>query len=466
MSSLPASLDTYLRANADRFLTELIGLLRIPSVSTLPEYRPDMERALEFLAERMRAMGLEHVQRVLPAGHPQGAPLLYADWLHAPGAPTVLLYGHYDVQPPDPLPEWISPPFEPTVRNGNLYARGAADDKGQVYAQLMAVQAWMQGSGSLPVNVKFLIEGEEEVGGEAIETYVRHHQGELACDCVVVCDTAMYSSTLPSLDVGLRGMVYTEVEISGPSRDLHSGLYGGVAPNPFEGLARVIAGLKSPEGKILVPGFYDRVRPPSAEELTAWRRLPFDEQAYREQELGAPMLVGEAGFSVLERTWSRPTLDLHGMPGGFTGPGSKTVIPARAGAKISMRLVPDQRPGEIFEQFAAAVQALTPPAYRCSVKLLNAAVPVVIDPQNRYIRAAVAALERVFHVAPVFVRSGGSVPIVALFATELKAPIVMMGFGLPDDGLHSPNEKFSIANFHHGIRTLAEFFGELPHSQA
>lgn len=416
-----------------------------------------MERAHAFLAEQMRSMGMEHIQRLLPQEHPQGAPLLYADWLHAPGAPTLLFYGHYDVQPPDPLSEWLTAPFEPTVREGNLYARGASDDKGQVFAQVKAVQAWMQTSGRLPVNVKFLIEGEEEVGGECVELYVRQNHQTLACDCAVVSDTAFFAPGLPSLDVGLRGMVYAEVEVQGPSRDLHSGMYGGVAPNPFEALARIVVGLKSAEGKILIPGFYDRVQPPDAAELAAWKRLPFDENAYREQELGATALTGEPQYSVLERTWARPTLDVHGMPGGFTGPGSKTVIPARASAKISMRLVPDQRPAEIFELFQKAVQQATPRGFRTQVKALSLADPVIVGTDNRFIRAAMQALQATFGTEPVFIRTGGSIPIVALFQQELKVPTVMMGFGLPDDGLHGPNEKFAIANFQGGIRALAAF---------
>ncbi|HEY8057000.1 MAG TPA: dipeptidase [Terriglobales bacterium] len=461
MSTLPKALTSYLDKNADRSLAELKDFLRIPSISTLPAHKPDMARALDFLAKRLTAIGLEHVKAVAPKGLDHANPILYADWLHAPGQPTVLFYGHYDVQPPDPLGEWITPPFEPTVRDGNLYARGAADDKGQVYAQVQAMDAWMQSEHKLPVNVKFLIEGEEEVGGEAVDAYVRQNRKALACDCVVVSDTAMFAPGLPSLDVGLRGMVYTEVEVQGPGRDLHSGLYGGVAPNPFEALARMITGLKSPEGKILIPGFYDRVQPPSPEEMAAWKRLPFDEKEYQEKEVRASALVGEAGFSVQERTWSRPTFDVHGMPGGFTGPGSKTVIPARASAKMSMRLVPNQKPQEIFALFKAAVERLTPPGFHATVNLLNAADPVLVDPRNRFVRAGVTALQRTFGAEPVFIRSGGSVPIVALFDSELKVPTVMMGFGLPDDGLHSPNEKFALSCFQGGIRAVAEFLAIL-----
>ena len=455
MSSSFATTNALIETQSEAYLAELQALLRIPSISTLPEHRPDMERALAFLAERLKEIGLEHVQRIEAVAG--GIPLLYADWLHAPERPTVLFYGHYDVQPPDPLDEWITPPFEPTVRDGNVYARGSADDKGQVYAQIKAVHALMQAHGKLPVNVRFLIEGEEEVGGEAVDRYVREHAAALACDCVVVSDTAMFAPGLPSLDVGLRGMVYAEVEMRGAARDLHSGLYGGAAPNPLEALARVICGLKSPQGKILIPGFYDRVQAPGVAELAAWQRLPFDEQEYRNGEVGAAALTGEPGYSVFERTWARPTLEVHGIPGGFTGQGAKTVIPARASAKISMRLVPDQRPDEILELFQQAVRELTPAGCISKVKLWNTAMPVLVETGNRYVQTAKAALEEVFGAEPVFIRSGGSIPVVTLFASELKVPTVMMGFGLPDDGLHSPNEKFALSSFYGGIRAIAHF---------
>jgi len=455
MTSRLDALDAVIDSRRSAALDELFALLRLPSVSTLPEHRGDCERAVQLLMSKFTAMGLEHVQRLMVREH--GLPLVYADWLHAAGAPTVLFYGHYDVQPPDPLAEWISPPFTPTLRDGNIYARGAADDKGQVFAQIEAVQAWMQAEHALPVNVRFLIEGEEEVGGESVEAYIRAHHAELACDCVVVSDTAMYAPGLPSLDVGLRGMVYTEVEVQGAARDLHSGLYGGAAPNPLEALARIITGLKSGEGKILIPGFYDRVAPPAVKEKEAWRRLPFDEEAFRRDEVRSPALTGEAGFSVFERTWARPTLEVHGIPGGFTGAGAKTVIPARAAAKISMRLVPDQDPEEIAAQFTAAVQRLSPAGCTSQVRILSTAPAVLVSPDNRYVGAAVASLRRVFGAEPVFIRSGGSIPVVALCAAELEAPVVMMGFGLPDDGLHSPNEKFALSSFYGGIRALADF---------
>lgn len=457
------ALDAVIEARRAASLTELKQFLSIPSVSTLAEHRADCERAVEFLMAKLQAMGMEHVRRI-PV-QPQGHPLVYADWLHAPGAPTVLFYGHYDVQPPDPLEEWISPPFTPAERDGNLYARGAADDKGQVFAQIEAVQAWMQAEGRVPVNIRFLIEGEEEVGGESVDIYVRQHHAELACDCAVVSDTAMYAPGLPSLDVGLRGMVYTEVEVQGAARDLHSGLYGGVAPNPLEALARIITGLKSADGVVRIAGFYDDVVPPSEAEQAAWRRLPFDVEAFRRDEVRATALPGEAGYSVFERTWARPTLEVHGMPGGFTGAGSKTVIPARAAAKISMRLVPHQHPEEIAARFTAAVKTLTPAGCSSRVRLLSLAPPVLVEPNNRFVRAAVSSLHRVFGTEPVFIRSGGSIPVVALCASELGVPVVMMGFGLPDDGLHSPNEKFALSSFYGGIRAVGDFLLRLSDTQ-
>ncbi len=447
----------YLEAHQQHFLEELMDLLRIPSISTLPQHRPDIDRAAAFVAGKLTHAGLENVEIIATSGHP----LVYGDWLHASGAPTILCYGHYDVQPPEPLEEWITPPFEPTLRDGNLYARGAADDKGQFYTHVKAVETLMQATGRLPVNVRFLIEGEEEVGGEAIEKYVREHPERLRCDVALVSDTSMFAPTVPSIDTGLRGMVYTEIEVRGAGRDLHSGLYGGVAPNPFEALVRILNGLKSPEGPILVPDFYDDVEPPAAEEIASWQRLPFDEETYRRDEVRASALTGETGYSVFERTWARPTLDIHGMPGGFTGAGSKTVIPARASAKVSMRLVPRQNPQKIADRFRAAVEALTPRGYDVSVKIHSLADPILIEPSNPYLQAGVAALRDVFSADPVFVRSGGSIPIVALFAGVLQAPSVMMGFGLPDDGLHSPNEKFRVANFYDGIRTVITFFEKL-----
>lgn len=452
----------YIDQHQQRFLEELIELLRIPSISTLPEHRPDVLRAAEFVARSLRDAGLENVTVIPTAGHP----LVYGDWLHAAAAPTVLCYGHYDVQPAEPLEEWVTPPFEPTQRNGDLFARGAADDKGQFYTHVKAVETLLRTAGRLPVNLRFLIEGEEEVGGEAIERYVRENPEKLACDAALVSDTSMFAAGVPSIDTGLRGMVYTEIEVRGAGRDLHSGLYGGVAPNPFEALVRILSGLKSPDGRVLIPGFYDDVLAPAAAEQASWQRLPFDEEAYRRDEVRATALTGEAGFSVFERTWARPTLEIHGMPGGFTGAGSKTVIPARASAKVSMRLVSRQDPRKIASDFRRMVQALTPRGYEVAVKIHSLADPVLVEPSDRFLQAGVAALREVFRAEPVFVRSGGSIPIVALFAHVLNIPSVMMGFGLPDDGLHSPNEKFHIANYFDGIRAVVAFLTGLGHESS
>src|SRR5579863_1992048 len=346
----------YARENHPRFLDELKDLLRIPSISTLPEHAGDCRKTAEKLAAELRRIGMEHVRLIETSGHP----LVYADWLHAAGKPTVLCYGHYDVQPPDPLDEWHTPPFEPTERNGNLYARGAVDDKGQMYMHVKALESLLKAKGALPLNVRVLLEGEEEVGGEGIAAYVASKPADLKADFALVCDSELFAPGLPTLCVGLRGMIYTEIEVRGAKTDLHSGMYGGVAPNPFFALAHIIAKLKDENGHILIPGFFDDVATPSADELAAWRRLPFDEEEYRKNEVGSPKLIGEAGYSVLERTWARPTLDVHGMPGGFIGAGAKTVIPARAVAKVSMRLVPDQSPAETFAQYKAYVEKIVP----------------------------------------------------------------------------------------------------------
>ena len=453
MSTSPAV--DYARTNQQRFLTELKELLRIPSVSTLPEHKSDVRRAAEFIASQMRAIGLEHVEVISTSGHP----LVYGDWLHATGKPTVICYGHYDVQPPDPLDEWTTPPFEPTERNGNLYARGAVDDKGQMYMHLKALESLMKtGKGSLPLNVRLLIEGEEEVGGESIARFVREHPERLKADVALVSDTEMFANDLPTLCVGLRGMVYTELEAVGARIDLHSGMYGGAAPNPLEALARVISRLKDESGKILIPGFYDRVSKPTEEELKNWQKLPFDEEHYRKTEIGSKELTGETGYSVLQRTWARPTLEVHGMPGGFVGAGGKTVIPARAAAKISMRLVPDQDPNEIFKVYSDYVRKLTPRGITMNIKLFSLADPIVVRTDNHFVRGASDAMREVFGKETVFIRSGGSIPIVADFEKSLKIPSVMMGFGLPDDNLHAPNEKFHIPNFYRGIESIIRFF--------
>jgi acetylornithine deacetylase/succinyl-diaminopimelate desuccinylase-like protein len=454
---------SFAREHGARFVEELKALLRIPSVSTLPEHIGDVRRAAEFCATELRRIGMDNV-RLIETSEPGrlGHPLVYADHLYAEGKPTVLLYGHYDVQPAEPLDEWRSPPFEPTERDGNLYARGAVDDKGQMWMHVKALESLLLTSfGTLPVNVKVILEGEEEVGGEGIANYLRDHGDELKVDVALVSDTEMFAPELPTLCVGLRGMIYTEIEARGARTDLHSGMYGGAAPNPFVALAQVIAKLKDEDGRILIPGFYDKLQKPTAEELAAWERLPFDEEHYRETEVGSIALTSEPGYSVLERTWARPTLDVHGMPGGFTGAGAKTVIPAKAVAKVSLRLVPDMTPAESFAQLKHYVEAICPKGIELEVRLIHSGDPIVVSTDNIYVRAAVKAMHEVFGRETVFVRGGGSIPVVGDFVRLLKVPAVLMGFGLPDDNLHAPNEKFHLANFHRGIESIVRFLGGL-----
>ena len=447
----------YAHKNHARFLAELKALLRIPSVSTLAEHNGDCRKAAETLLADLQRIGMENARLIETAGHP----LVYADWLHADGKPTVLIYGHYDVQPPDPLDEWLSPPFEPTVRNGNIYARGAVDDKGQVVAQVKALESLMAAGGKLPINVRVLFEGEEEVGGEAIAEYVASRPANLKADFALVSDTELFAPGLPTLCVGLRGMIYTELEVRGAKTDLHSGMYGGAAPNPFVSLCQIIARLKDENGRILIPGFYDGMIPPSSEELDAWRSLPFDEEEYRKAEVGSRQLVGEAGYSVLERTWARPTLDVHGMPGGFTGAGAKTVIPAKATAKVSMRLVPGLVPARAFELYKGYVEQVAPAGVEVEVRLISSGDACLVPVDNPYIRAATRALHEVWGKDTVFIRSGGSIPIVGDLDRHLGLPSVMMGFGLPDDNLHAPNEKFNLKNFELGIESLIRFLEEV-----
>jgi acetylornithine deacetylase/succinyl-diaminopimelate desuccinylase-like protein len=448
----------YARNNQQRFLNELKDLLRIPSVSTAPEHKADVERAAQYVASELGRIGMENVELIAGKGHP----LIYADWLHAPGKPTALCYAHYDVQPPDPLDEWTSPPFEPAERNHNLYARGAVDDKGQLWMEIKAIEALMTGhGGKLPINVKFIIEGEEEVGGESIAEYVRKQKAKLKSDFALVCDTELFAPNLPTLCVGLRGLVYTEITAVGPKTDLHSGMYGGVAPNPFFALIEIISQMKDAKGKILIPGFYQNVKAPSADELRAWKKLPFEEGHYRRTEVGSKVLTGEPGYSALYRTWARPTLEVHGMPGGFTAPGAKTVIPARAAAKVSMRLVPKQNPDDIVKRFKAYVKKLTPKGIETSVKIWSTGRACVVGTNNNFVKAATEAMHDVFKKDTVFIRSGGSIPIVTDFQDVLEIPSVMMGFGLPDDNLHAPNEKFHIPNFYRGIESICLFFEKL-----
>ncbi len=444
---------SYTLENRKRLVEEMKEFLRIPSISTLSEHKPDIRRAAEFVAAQLRQAGLTGVELI----EGNGNPLVYGEWLHASGKPTLLFYGHYDVQPPDPLNEWISPPFEPEIRGDNIYARGAADDKGLTLILIKAVEALMATRGALPVNVKFLIEGEEEAGGEHITAYVASKPARLHADAAVICDTEMFAPEVPTLCIGLRGIVYGELIVKGAKQDLHSGVYGGAAPNPLMAAAEILTALKDRDGHILIPGFYDRVQAPARQEREAWARLPFDEAKYREEELGVRALTGEPEYSLFERLWARPTLEVHGIRGGFTGEGAKTVIPAQAVVKLSARLVADQRPDEAVEQIQKAVAAACPRGVTAEFKLLHGAAPSLINPDNRFIRAAADAMTEVFGKQTVYVRSGGSIPITGLFDEHLGIPSVMMGFGLPDDNLHAPNEKLYLPNFYRGIDAVVRY---------
>jgi acetylornithine deacetylase/succinyl-diaminopimelate desuccinylase-like protein len=449
----------YIDRNAPGFFGALREWLAIPSVSADPARHGDVLRSAEWLAGHLRETGFP-VAEVWRTG---GLPAVFAHWPAAdPAAPTVLVYGHHDVQPAEPLDEWKTPPFEPTERNNNIYARGAVDDKGQLWMELKAFESLMKAhGGKLPVNVRVILEGEEEVGGESIADFVRQHGDRLKADFALVCDTELFAPDLPTVCVGLRGLVYTEIEAQGAATDLHSGVYGGAAPNPLFALIEIISKLKDANGKVLIPGFYDDVQAPTQAELDAWKALPFDEEEYRKKEVGSDVLTGEPGFGVLYRTWARPTLEVHGMPGGFTAQGAKTVIPARASAKVSMRLVPKMDPDKILKAYTDYVKKLTPKGIKLNIKIHSKGEPIVVSTDNRYIKAATEAMHEVFGKDTVYIRSGGSIPIVADFANELKIPTVMMGFGLPDDNLHAPNEKFHIPNFYRGIESIIRFFEKI-----
>jgi acetylornithine deacetylase/succinyl-diaminopimelate desuccinylase-like protein len=446
-------LEIYIANNEDRFLEDLKDWLRIPSISTLPEHAGDVRRAAEYAADQLKHIGFTKVEVIATGGHP----LVYGEWLKAAGKPTVLIYGHYDVQPVDPVELWDSPPFEPTIRNGNLYCRGACDDKGQTMLVFKALEALMTVNGALPVNVKVLIEGEEEAGGESIEQYVKTHPERLTCDAAFICDTHMPSEDVPALISGLRGIIYTEVEVHGAKRDLHSGTYGGIAPNPMHALAIIISRLKDAEGHIHIPGLYDKIRKAPQVEQDFWRQDPLHFSEALREEMGVEELTGEAEYPPLERIWARPTLEVHGIAGGFVGEGAKTVIPAVAKAKISLRLPPDLQSQEVFTLFERAVKEATPAGVMVTVRNVHGGEGLVVEPDNSAMRAAAAALKETYGKEPVYIREGGSIPIAALFSNILHAPVVLMGFGLPDDNLHAPNEKYSLSQYFKGIRTVAGF---------
>ena len=459
------TIESFLAGAQARQLTELTQWLRIPSISTISAHKADMVQAAQWLVANMQQSGLEHVEIIETAGHP----LVYADWLHA-GAdkPTVLIYGHYDVQPVDPLALWQSPPFEPTVRPGphgdDLFARGASDDKGQTFIHVKAVEALLQTTGTLPVNVKFLVEGEEEAGGQAIAAYVPAHVEKLAADACLISDTGILSPTQPVLTYGLRGGWSCEITVTGPSQDLHSGMFGGPTHNPNQALCELLAALHDAEGRVTVPGFYDQVGDLSAEERTLLANVPYDE-AQLLADSGAPAAYGERAYTVVERIGARPTLEINGMWGGFITEGFKSVIPSQAHAKISCRLVPDQDPGEIGRLVTAHLQALAPPTIHLEVRPRGAGSPAYVAPLAApAIRAAVQAYTTSFGVEPVFKREGGGIPVATVFQTALDIPVVLMGFGLPDDNLHAPNEKMHLPNFYKGIQTSIVFMNELAKS--
>ncbi|MBV9691268.1 MAG: dipeptidase [Ktedonobacteraceae bacterium] len=451
-------LETYIKDNENYFVEDLKGWLRIPSISTLPEYANDVHRAAEYAAVQLRHIGLEHVEVI----QTQGYPLVYADWLRASGKPIVLIYGHYDVQPVDPLELWETPPFEPTVREDNhMYARGAADDKGQMMLVLKALEALMTVNGTLPVNVRVLSEGEEEAGGTSIAHYVKTYPQRLHCDAVFICDTEMPSQDVPALICGLRGIIYTEVEVQGAKRDLHSGTYGGVAPNPLHALAIIISRLKNADGHIHIPGLYDKLREPSEAEKKLWREDPLHMNEALMQEMGVSQLSGELEYPPLQRIYARPTLEVHGIAGGFVGEGAKTVIPAVARAKISLRLPPNLKSDEVFTLFERAAKEAAPPDAQVTVRNIHGGEGVLTSPDSAPMKAAAEALKETYGKQPVLLGCGGSIPIAALFNEVLGVPIVMMGFGLASDSPHAPNENYSLDQFFKGIRTVASFLQKM-----
>ena len=442
--------------NRDRYVDELKSYLAIPSISALPEHAEDVRACAEWTAAEMKRVGLEHVRVIDTPGNP----VVYGDWLHADGAPTILFYGHYDVQPVDPLELWESPPFEATVREGEIYARGAADDKGQVFMHLKAVEAVLRGSSRLPVNIRFILEGEEEVGSVNLENFVRGHKDELAADVVVISDSPMFDRGVPSICYGLRGLTYLQIDLRGTASDLHSGSFGGAVANPAFVLAQVLAQMKDRGGRVKIPGFYDDVRPLLDAERAEFAKLPFNERRYR-NDLGAPKLFGERGYTTLERLWGRPTFEVNGMLSGFTGDGAKTVIPAVAMAKVSMRLVPDQDPDKVAGLCEEYLRKVTPKTVELNITRMHGGRPWMTDFDNPFVQAAGRAIELGFGRRPVFNREGGSIPVVATFQEVLGLPSVLFGVGLPDENAHAPNEKLDLGNFHNGIIASAALYHEI-----
>ena len=445
----------HIERQRDRFERELVELLRIPSVSADPARRSEVHRACDLLADWLGEAGVD-----VEVVQTDGNPLLVGEARAGAEKPTLLIYGHYDVQPPDPLDQWVTGPFEPTVRDGSIYARGASDDKGQMVTHLNAVRAWLGAEGRVPVNIKILVEGEEEIGSRAVDAYLRANADRLACDYVVISDCCMFGPDRPSITYGLKGMAYFEVALQGPKRDLHSGSFGGSVQNPVNALCELLASLKDPDGRIAIPGFYDDVSPLTDAERARIDALPFDEDAYRRQ-VGVEQLFGEAGHSTTERRWARPTCDINGIFGGYQGEGAKTIVPASAGAKLSFRLVPDQDPERVGSLVRRHLETRLPPGVTLSLVEHSGALPVITPLDGIGVQAASRALEQAFGTAPVYIREGGSIPIVSAFKEVLGADCLLLGFGLSDDNLHAPNEKFSLKDFHRGIKTSAYLFEAL-----
>jgi acetylornithine deacetylase/succinyl-diaminopimelate desuccinylase-like protein len=449
-------LETYLESRAAARLADFLAFVRIPSISAIPAHAGDCRRAASWLADRLRRAGLEHVEVAETGGHP----IVYSDWLHAEGAPTVVAYGHYDVQPVDPLNEWTSPPFEPVIIGQRILGRGASDDKGNIMVLVNAVEALLAVRGRLPVNLRFIFEGEEESSSVHLEPWLVANRARLAGDVAIVSDVAFFEGNVPALTVGLRGLTYAQIDVTGPFQDVHSGGYGGAVANPANALAAIIAGLHDDAGRVTVPGFYDDVVPLSPAERAAYAALPFDEEAYR-AALGVPELVGEAGYTTLERKSGRPTLDVNGIWGGYQGEGSKTIIPGRAGAKLSCRLVPDQQPKRVFEALRAHLLAIAPPGVVVTVRDLGGGLPSRTSLDHPAVQAAARALELTFGRAPLYIREGGSIPFVASFEHILGLPVVLLGFVPPNGNFHAPNEWMDATNFELGIRAFARTLDEL-----
>lgn len=445
----------YIEENRNRYIDELKEFLRIPSISTLPENKKDMQAGAQFVSEKLKDASLNKVEIFQTEGYP----LIYGEWLGAPGKPTVLIYGHYDVQPVDPIDLWTYPPFEPTIVDDKIYARGATDDKGQMYMHIKSVEAYFKTHGSLPLNVKFLIEGEEEIGSGNLSTFLKNNTELLKCDAVLISDTALFALGVPTITYGLRGLCYMEVEVTGPSRDLHSGTFGGGVPNPINILAKMIDDLIDKNGKIKIDGFYDDVLKLSKKERENFKELKFSEKEFA-KSIGLKHLMGEKGYTTLERIWARPTLDCNGIWGGFTGQGAKTVIPSKATAKISMRLVPHQDPKKIEKLFTKYIQKIAPKEVKVKVTGLHGGYPVITPLDDPATIAGAKAMSLAFGKKTVFMREGGSIPIVVEFANKLNTSPVLMGLGLNTENLHSPNEHFNLNHFQLGIKSSAYFLSE------